>query len=465
MANRIKEALRVLMKGTSQKGHGSLTNGLGIGSGGWPDRSSKKESARGESLPAVYRAGTIAADAMASSNFELHKKMEEGGSVVIRGTDTASALAAMTYSDIETAVWNMVILGNGYLRVVRNDRGGIHRFEALPSEITHIEVDKTTNKIFYVVPANTLTGKEKQIYPESEIVHLKYRTTHDSLYGTSPLNTLSPSLTGWIATRRAVSSLMDNVVHVSGWLSTESVLDEGVIARLSGQWRNLFASNGSKFGGAPVLEQGVSWNQTDPLSAVDSQLIELCQFNITEVANCFGLHPYHLGLIEKTPYASAVEASRGLVSMFLAPIARRIESAFNTSILTRAEISAGYGFRIPLDNLVRSSGKDLSDSVSQLLNAGIITVDESRAMVGLGQTEGGGERHIPTNTAPASRWVDGNVGLPDPDTQTDDKKEAAIISLKVDNTQGDVVDSSVPSRLKTRLVESKEIPSRLKGKL
>ncbi|MCP3849624.1 MAG: phage portal protein [Gammaproteobacteria bacterium] len=68
---------------------------------------------------------------------------------------------------------------------------------------------------------------------------------------------------------------------------------------------------------------------------------------------------------------------------------------------------------IDLSSLIRGEGTELADYLSKLVNGGIITINESRNMIGLIDVDNGDVIRSPVNTAPLDQWLQPKIARED----------------------------------------------------
>lgn len=138
-------------------------------------------------------------------------------------------------------------------------------------------------------------------------------------------------------------------------------------------------------GGIAVLNRRLKFTQLS-LSAVDAQMLESRMFSIEDVARWFGVPPFELMQTDKqTSWGTGVESQqRGLGRQTLAPKAGALEAAVSPLL------SKPMFVRLDFTELERPAPDRIADQAIQQWNAGLITQDEARGMIGLDPVAGGG---------------------------------------------------------------------------
>lgn len=112
----------------------------------------------------------------------------------------------------------------------------------------------------------------------------------------------------------------------------------------------------------------------DPRS---QQLVEARQFIASEIARAVGIPAWYLNAeAASMTYTNVTSERRALVDFSLRPIMKAIEDRLSMSdvIVTNAEV------RFSLDDFLRGNPIERVDVITKLLTAGVIDIDEARAM-------------------------------------------------------------------------------------
>jgi HK97 family phage portal protein len=139
-------------------------------------------------------------------------------------------------------------------------------------------------------------------------------------------------------------------------------------------------------------------------SIKDSELVEAMRFSVEEISRIYGIDPSMLGYSQNTSFATAAEMRRAFLSSTLKPLLIRIADAFNEALLSSSELDSGL--RISFDAADFGAGKELAETLSTMVNSGILTVNESRNRLGLPDVADGNIQRVPANVMPSGDWLD-----------------------------------------------------------
>lgn len=196
----------------------------------------------------------------------------------------------------------------------------------------------------------------------------------DGLRGLSPLTVARNSLGAASAGDRAAANQFSSGGLVSGVVSPEDDRDEFDVPEIKRQlhasvtgWENASA--------IAVINRRLKF-QPWQLSAVDMQFLQSRQFAIEEISRWWGVHPTLLMQTDKqTSWGTGIEEqNRALGRTVLSPWAQRFEQA-NSRLLANPRF-----LEFDFAGLERPSPKDEIALLAQQITAGILTVDEARAI-------------------------------------------------------------------------------------
>jgi HK97 family phage portal protein len=158
-----------------------------------------------------------------------------------------------------------------------------------------------------------------------------------------------------LALELGARSFFKNNMRFSGMLSTDHKLTDESIKHLRdgiARWKN---------GGIPVLEQGLTFSNTQSTNA-DSQTTELIKQRTMEMARYWHI-PRSMIAEDGGTAASQEQEALAFVKYTMRPWVRRIEQAISVRLLPPDMKAAGIRARFNLDSLLRG------DSATQFRNA------------------------------------------------------------------------------------------------
>jgi HK97 family phage portal protein len=199
------------------------------------------------------------------------------------------------------------------------------------------------------------------------------------------------------------SRLSENLANVGLMLGTDAQLTKEQVLRLKDIANE--QTQGYKAGSIMVLSGGLKPMSSELSQSIkDSELVEAMRFSVEEVSRIFGLDPSMLGYSQNTSFATAAEMRRAFLSSTLKPLLIRVADAFNHALLSSDELDSGLS--ISFDAADFGAGIELAQTLSTMVNSGVLTTNECRNRLGLPDIDGGEIARVPANVMPSGDWAD-----------------------------------------------------------
>lgn len=161
-------------------------------------------------------------------------------------------------------------------------------------------------------------------------------------------------------------------------------------------WYAKYTGSGSRAGGTPILEDGMTLNRVD-YSATDQQYIEGVQLSFTTVASVFHINPTMVGVLDNANYSNVREFRKMLYGDTLGPIIAQVEGALNAWLLP----IMGADDRTYVEFNVAEKLQGDFEAQSQFFQSAVgrpyMSANEARARLNLRAVEGGDEIVTPLN--------------------------------------------------------------------
>lgn len=298
----------------------------------------------------------------------------------------------------ESQLASLDLWGNGYTHIVREGRRVVALDPLNPEKVVVYRTEAGDLRYEY-----TSKGKAT-IYTDDEILHLKGFTL-DGIMGLSPIQSAAETLGGLMDANRAASREWQNGLKVGGFLKTgaqtltteqrdrmRTALSQFGRPENAGKWMVLEA------GMEPASAQGVRINPAD------AQLLESRYFGIEEVCRAFGVPPQLIGHTDKaSSWASSLEQTNmGFLTYSLRPTLVRIEQALARKLLTPEERSR-YKPKFSVEGLLRADSAGRASFYTQMLQNGVMSRNDVRALEDLPPVEGGEQLTVQLNLTTLDR--------------------------------------------------------------
>ena len=266
--------------------------------------------------------------------------------------------------------------GNSYAYINR-DRGGnlegLYPLDPLRVQIWVNDTDKFTSRPYYYKYFDHKSGKEYWFNPE-DVLHIKSWVTEETgLVGKSVREILATTFSGAKASTKFQNDLYlggmraNAVVKYVGDLKQES--QNKMLERIEAQAKE----NGRKMFTLPI---GFDFQPID-LKLTDSQFYELKKYTALQIAAAFGVNPDHLNDYSKSSYANSAMQNLTFYTNTLLYILTLYEQEMNCKLLTRTEISKGYGFKYNVATILRGDPQQQADVIQKLVQTGVYSVNDA----------------------------------------------------------------------------------------
>jgi HK97 family phage portal protein len=181
---------------------------------------------------------------------------------------------------------------------------------------------------------------------------------------------------------------------VTGVLASKAMLNNKQKEEIRTQWKEVMASED---GGIAILGADMTFTPIT-LSASDAQLLETRHFNVEEIARFYGISPTLLGDLTKSSYATFEATSLDFLTNSLQPRLTNIEQELNLKLLSRREKQVqGMHFAFETEDLLRCTKTEMAGYYRDLINNGVMTVNEVRRKLDFEPVAGGDENYIQLN--------------------------------------------------------------------
>ena len=362
-------------------------------------------------LSAVNRAVSLLSDSICSTPIKLVKHLDDGG----RESVIYKELSLWPMDSKEFLMFDLLLTGNSYALK--------ETMKPIAAWRISVEVLKTEAIQYKVMEDPTINSPAMTLKPE-QIIHFKYRThgLHPYL-GTSPISSGAPSLAQIMRIDLATKSIYKNTAAPSILLLAPKPLNEITAKRLREAWQEGF--KGNNLSKTAVLDNGITpeFLGKDLPTALDLQLSELSKLSTLEIARLFGIPPQLLAESSDVNNSTSSELSRSFAKFGLGPLAYRMSDVLSHALLSPRKLSQGFRIELDLTNSLIGQGEDRSRYLSQMVNSGIMSLNEARNLSSLPDVEQGDVLRVGVNTISLDHWIDWKPGGKDAYTNTGNKDD------------------------------------------
>ena len=341
------------------------------------------------------------ATSAALPKYRLMAETGDEDEVVVTNTDAARVLydpnEQQCQADfVELLTVYLMVTGNAYAMRERNASGRIVSLRLLRPDRVEVKIGRDGRVAYYEY---TIEGVRYDLLAD-DVAHIKLPNPYDDVYGLSPLQVASKYVNLDTATVTFLRSYFANAGVPAGILKVNRRLNSQAEADSArAKWRSSFSGN-KGWHGLAVLDEDASYQQVAPnLKEMDTSTMT----RVTETRICavFGVPPILLGLeagLEASTYSNYEQARSAFWDETVSPLVRRIEKFLQRAL----EVSEREpGNEVEADYSEVPAYEDDHDAESARVvaqyGAGIITLNEARAALGLDPLEHGDMRRLPMN--------------------------------------------------------------------
>lgn len=355
------------------------------------------EKASGHAV--AHRCISVIAETLASVPLSVYRRTDDGGRekasdhplYTVLHDQTSPSLTA--FEGREWLIASILTAGNAYARIERNGRGQVIALHPLVAGSVTVERLASGRLRYKVALANGGTD----ILLQDEVLHLRYRTA-DGILGMSPIQIAAATFGLALAQTDQAGAAAENAFRPAGALVFPDKLSTGTGA---GSKDSIIAKFKERFVGAMkanevmVLDGGAKF-ETFQFNSKDSEFLESRKLSNLDICRVFGVPPSVAGITDDATYSNIGEESRALVQRCLAPMARRVEMAMTSALLSPEARKTLY-IEHDLNGLLRGTLAERYSAFRVGREGGWLSVNEIRAMENMSKIADGDSYVQPLN--------------------------------------------------------------------
>lgn len=328
------------------------------------------------SLSAVFRAVSVISSSVAQMPIEVYKTDKDGFLTVAKNDAVRNWLRRggdkrmSRYTLIECLVRDMLLKGNGYALIEKNEMGRPSGLRYVQPEYVTVQSDDKDTVIRYFV-----YGIETK---PADVIHI-VNVTEDGIRGESTLKYAANALSTATSAERSAKGFFDGGGKHSGFITSDRPLND--------KQRNQVASrvNEGDPGSVFVLEGGFNFHAMG-ISASDAQLLESRLYSVSEIARFFGVSPVKLFDLSKSSYSTVEATQLAFLTDTLSPLMAKIEGELERKLYPD---DPSMDINFVTDELLRVDKQSQAAYLQNLVTNGVISTNEARKQLGLPPVEGG----------------------------------------------------------------------------
>lgn len=329
----------------------------------------------------VYACVALRADSVSMLPAKAYRKSENSRDEVAN-TLIAQPDPEMSAGDYWSRMEiSLMLKGNAYSKIVARDpRGYPTAVKILHPDDVHPQRG-AGNRIQYRL-------RDGQIVEKPDMIHVPWIVPPGDIEGLSPIQAARRGLGKTIATENFGANWFRDGAAPSSVLETDAELDKTAAKRVVADW---MTTHGGRRKPA-VLSGGLKWRPVT-ITPNDSQFLETCGWNTSQIARLYRIPPHMIGEVDKTTsWGKGIEEQGiGYVVYTLGPDLFRFESAFS------AQMPRPQYMKFAVGALLRGNTKDRYLSYAIGRQWGWLSVNDIRALEDLPPVDGGDTYLQPLN--------------------------------------------------------------------
>jgi HK97 family phage portal protein len=287
-------------------------------------------------------------------------------------------------------ITSKLVFGNAYILKERDARNMVTAMHVLdPSNVTPLVAE--SGDVFYRLRRDNLAGVEEDedgdIVPASEIIHDRMVTFWHPLVGVSPISACGLSAMQGGAIQANAQTFFENMSRPSGILIAPGKISQETADRLKTHWESNFS--GTKIGRMAVVGDGLTY-QALTIPASDAQLIEQLRWTVEDVARCFHVPVYKIGLPANMTLGNSGQYDQDYYAQCLQTQIEAVEVLHDEGL----SLPSKYRTEFDLDGLLRMDPLGMAEANAKRIGAGELAPNEARLKSNLPPVEGGATPYL-----------------------------------------------------------------------
>ena len=340
-------------------------------------------------ISTVYACVYKIASTIAALGLEVYEK--DGANVVLANVHPAYNLVKVkpnehqtAYEFWETIVASAVIYGVGYAVIKRDQRG--FAMELIPVHYSDVELRAVKGERVYIVKDIGAVMPENML----EICNLMRM---------SPIRLHRENLGLAKSAQDFGAEYFGQSGQMTGVLSSEQPLKKEQMDIIQGSWNNGAAQAGTK-----LMPFGFKYQRIS-ISPDEAQFIETRKFQAEEICRIFSVPPSLVQLPSQTTYNNTEQQNLMFARHTIVPWTQRVEQEIDRKLIPSYDRPQIYA-KFKLSDLQRGDSAARANYFTQMLQAGVLSINEVRAEEELNPIAGGEVHTVQINQIALNKLED-----------------------------------------------------------
>ena len=346
-------------------------------------------------LSAVYRCTEVISDSVAQLPLEPYRIDSDGCKIKFTSHPTYNLLNRepnknmSKFTFLKTMVVSMLLTGNAYALIDRDEKGNAKALYYIPTElVTILKPQNITDTISY-----SITGM-KNVVEDCNMIHI-LNFTSDGYEGVSTLTYARKTLGLAMDAEANAEGFFKGGANVAGILKSNAPLTTKQKESLKSSWNSAFNGNTGNPNGVAVLDADLDF-QAVTVNPSDAQLLETRQFNVIDICRFFGVSPVKAFDLTKSSYNTIEQMQLAFLTDTLQPLLEKFEGEFQRKLYKPSE-KDNVVVRFSTAPLLRADKQSQANYYNTLFQMGVMTINEIRQELDLPHLENGNTSFVQVN--------------------------------------------------------------------
>lgn len=344
-------------------------------------------------LSSVYRCVEVISNSIAQMPLEPYKLDADGfkkkyvhhPTYLLLSKEPNRRMTRYTY--IKTMVSAMLLNGNAYSYIVRDEEG-------VAKELIYIDpsrvrpVAQEDGSVTY-----NINGVGFSI-PSSDMIHI-LNVTYDGIVGISVISHATQAISLASASEAHASGFFKGGANTAGILKVQGVVSKEQAKQIKASWSDAFTPGTGQPNGVAILQGNMDYTPIT-INPADAQLLETRRYNMEDICRFFGVSPVKCGDLTKSSYSTVEATQLAFLTDTIAPILEKIELEFERKLYgvrERWQIDVRFDTSV----LLRADKGSEADYYTKLFYLGVLSPNEIRQRLDLEPIDGGDAHYLQVN--------------------------------------------------------------------
>jgi HK97 family phage portal protein len=347
----------------------------------------------------------VLAETVASLPLHVYERLSNGGRQRYQGwLDQLLSItpnAWMTsFEWLETSMVHAGLYGACYSEIVPGPAGSIS--ELLPLHPSRMKAERIENgrlRFTYTEPNGSRT-----VYSQDQIFRVTWMS-RDGITPSIPVDLGKEAIGLARACEMHGARYFGNGARPGVVLETDANMAPEAAERLRENWERMHRGP-DKSSKTAVLTGGLKAHELEGQSNNDSQFLEARRFQVEEICRLYRVPPHMIQDLTRATYSNIEQQSIDFVQYSILPWLRRFEKAFARDLIADPQ---KHFASFDTSHLMRGDAQARSSYYTAMIDRGIMSINEVRAVENLNPIEGGDSHYFPLNMTTVEKVAAGDA--------------------------------------------------------